>query len=167
MRKLLRMTAALLAAIWIGAPAPAFAAETGKTTAVTKDTARAAAGSLVPEDSEFQYAEQSGDAFEVLYYSDEDKAYYSVRVSIFTGEVSSVSTALVDNRGSREAVLTEDEVTAIASEDAGDVNVDSVALDTVAGRKKYEVQCSGDGFEVSYQINAESGRILKKTVQYL
>ena len=78
-----------------------------------------------------------------------------------------MSTPLVDNRGSREAVLTEDEVTAIASEDAGDVNVDSVALDTVAGRKKYEVQCSGDGFEVSYQINAESGRILKKTVQYL
>lgn len=167
MNRLWRMTAALFAAIWIGVPAPAFGAETGTETAVTKETARETADSLVPEDSEFQYAEQCGNAFEVLYYSDADKAYYSVRVSIFTGEVASVSTMLVDSRGSREAVLTEAQATEIASEDAGEVNVDSVALDTVAGRKKYEVQCSGDGFEVSYQINAESGRILKKTVQYL
>ena len=166
MNKLWKAAAALFAAVWIGVPAPVFAAEGGTETAVTKETARAVASGLVPEDSEFQYAEQCGDAFEVLYYSDADKAYYTVRVSVFTGEVTSVSSALVDCRGSREAVLTEDQVTAIASEDAGEVDVESVALDTVAGRKKYEVLCSGDGFAVSYQINAEIGKILKKTVQY-
>ena len=160
MNKLWKAAAALFAAVWIGVPAPVFAAEGGT------ETARAVASGPVPEDSEFQYAEQCGDAFEVLYYSDADKAYYTVRVSIFTGEVTSVSSVLVDCRGSREAVLTEDQVTAIASEDAGEVDVESVALDTVAGRKKYEVLCSGDGFAVSYQINAESGKILKKTVQY-
>ena len=154
MNKLWKAAAALFAAVWIGVPAPVFAAEGGTETAVTKETARAVASGLVPEDSEFQYAEQCGDAFEVLYYSDADKAYYTVRVSIFTGEVTSVSSVLVDCRGSREAVLTEDQVTAIASEDAGEVDVESVALDTVAGRKKYEVLCSGDGFAVRYQINA-------------
>ena len=60
-----------------------------------------------------------------------------------------------------------EEAGAIASEDAGEVWVESVALDTVAGRKRYDVKCVGDGLEADYQINPESGRIIKKTIQYL
>ena len=67
----------------------------------------------------------------------------------------------------REQGLTEEEAGAIASEDAGEVWVESVALDTVAGRKRYDVKCVGDGLEADYQINPESGRIIKKTIQYL
>ena len=53
MNKLWKAAAALFAAVWIGVPAPVFAAEGGTETAVTKETARAVASGLVPEDSEF------------------------------------------------------------------------------------------------------------------
>lgn len=162
MKKLWIAAAALVAAAWM--TVPAFGAEEK---AVTKESARQTASQLVPEDGAFQYTEQCSDAFEVLYYSEEERSYYAVRVSIFTGEVSSISSTVVDDKGSREAVLTEDEVKEIVASDAGEVNVDDVILDTVAGRKKYEVSCTGDGFEAGYVINPESGRILKKTVVYL
>ena len=148
------------------APA-AFGAEAGTDTAVTRESARMTASGLVPDDGVFQYTEQCGDAYEVVYYSEEERSYYTIRVSVFTGEVASISVSLLDSRGSREAVLTEEEAGAIASEDAGEVWVESVALDTVAGRKRYDVKCVGDGLEADYQINPESGRIIKKTIQYL
>ena len=166
MRELLRVTAALLAAVWMTAPA-AFGAEAGTDTAVTRESARMTASGLVPDDGVFQYTEQCGDAYEVVYYSEEERSYYTIRVSVFTGEVASISVSLLDSRGSREAVLTEEEAGAIASEDAGEVWVESVALVTVAGRKRYDVKCVGDGLEADYQINPESGRIIKKTIQYL
>lgn len=162
MKKLLMTAAVLLATAFM--TVPVFGAESE---AVTKKSARETASRMVPDDSVFQYTEQCKEAFEVVYYSEGEKTYYAVGVSAFTGEVSSVSFVAADDKGSREAVLTEDQVKEIVASDAGEVNVDHVALDTVAGRKKYEVQCSGEGFEASYSINPENGRILEKKIYYM
>ncbi len=163
MKKLLVMTAAVIAAALMSVPV--FGAELE---AVTKESARKTASRLVPEDSVFQYTEQCREAFEVVYYSEGEKTYYAVGVSVFSGEVLSVSSVAADDKGSREAVLSEEQVKEIVASDAGDgaVAVDAVALDTVAGRKKYEVQCTGEGFEVRYAINPENGRILEKKIRF-
>lgn len=161
MKKILTVAVSAFAAILM--TVPAFGAESA---AVTKESARETASRIVPEDSVFQYTEQCREAFEVVYYSEGEKTYYAVGVSIFTGEVSAVSSVAADDKGSREAVLTEEQVKEIVTSDAGEVAVDELALDTVAGRKKYKVQCTGEDFEASYVINPESGRILEKRVRF-
>ena len=165
MKKLIRTAAALAAMAVLGTPGRALAADGNHK--VTKEMAKQEAEKLVPEDGALQYTEKHEDTYEVLYYSASQEEYYTVRVCADTGKVESLATALLNSQGSKEAVLSEEEIKQIVMEDAGEVTVDSIALDTEDGRKQYDVFCSRDNFQALYRVHPESGKILERVIVYL
>ncbi len=135
------------------------------------DKAKKKAEKVLPATAEYLYTEMEADEFS-LKYKDiaRDDVIYTVAVSKFSREVTDYKTRYINEIGSENVVLTEDDLKLLVTKLYPDAVIKSTKLKLSKGLKKYEVKFYlGEKTENhgKMEINPETGAVIETEMKYL
>ncbi len=135
--------------------------------AATADTAKEIASKTMPTSATFSHVKDDGKEYEVYFQDNNQQVKYKVEVNKLTDKVDEVSIKNLADRGGNQNSISETDVRNIIAKDFPDAQIHKVELDNDHGLYKYEVKFSAKGIaQGEYEINAENGNIIEKSLKY-
>lgn len=157
MKKRILTTLAIVAVLMLAVSAVTFAANAY--------SARTIAAKYVPADAVHSYTHDDGHKYEVHFNA--NNVHYEVEVTKNTDNVIEVKMESYNDRGGRTVVINEAQVRNIIAKDFAYFNIHKIKIDNDYGVVKYEVSFAASGIRKGeYEINAETGAVIAKTIKY-
>ncbi|MEY8338063.1 PepSY domain-containing protein [Lachnospiraceae bacterium 62-35] len=132
---------------------------------ITREEACGIALSHIPEGSKFQFAENKGKFYEVVYYNDALQEYYQLNMDSGSGDVRSYKSWLFRHKGSKNVAVSEEEVKELVTAEYPEADNLVVNLDFKGELKSYLVDFTSEGMRGTFEVNPENGQIIGKQVE--
>ena len=134
--------------------------------AATSDSAKTIASKIVPASAEFTYVKDDGKEYDVYFRDTAQNTRYKVEVNKITDQVKEVSIKTAD-LGGQSIKISEEQVRNIIYKDYPDANIYKIETDYEHGKIKYEAKFTSSSIKKGeYEINAETGSVIEKSLKY-
>lgn len=133
---------------------------------ITKEEAREAVEDYIAEDCKFQFGENKGNVYEVVYYSESQGEYYKIKLDSQSGDIMMYKSWIHGHKGSKNVTLSEDEAMETVTSEISEAENLEVKLDYENGNTKvYRIYFDADGMQGFYEINPENGTVLERQIE--